>query len=106
MLEELGLSYHTIWLDFKNNEHKQSPHVDYNPNGRIPTLIDHKNEDFVLWESNAILLYLAEKYDSEKRLTVTDEKERHVLNQWLFFQASGQGCVLFVHARLSSTTDF
>ncbi|RDX42822.1 glutathione S-transferase [Lentinus brumalis] len=91
LLEELGLSYHTIWLDFKNNEQKQSPHVDYNPNGRIPTLIDHKNEDFVLWESNAILLYLAEKYDSEKRLTVTDEKERHVLNQWLFFQASGQG---------------
>ncbi|TFK80999.1 glutathione S-transferase C-terminal-like protein [Polyporus arcularius HHB13444] len=91
LLEELGLSYESIYLDFQKNEQKQSPHVDYNPNGRIPTLIDHKNGDFVLWESNAILIYLVDKYDTEKRLTVTDEKEKHILNQWLFFQASGQG---------------
>ncbi|RDX42823.1 glutathione S-transferase C-terminal-like protein [Lentinus brumalis] len=91
LLEELGLSYESTYLDFQKNEQKQSPHIDYNPNGRIPTLIDHKNEDFVLWESNAILLYLVDKYDAEKRLTVTDEKEKHVLDQWLFFQASGQG---------------
>ncbi|KAI0699620.1 glutathione S-transferase C-terminal-like protein [Cerioporus squamosus] len=91
LLEELGLSYEPIYLDFQKNEQKQSPHVDYNPNGRIPTIIDHKNGDFVLWESNAILLYLVDKYDTEKRFTVTDEKEKHILNQWLFFQASGQG---------------
>ncbi|RPD58721.1 glutathione S-transferase C-terminal-like protein [Lentinus tigrinus ALCF2SS1-7] len=91
LLEELGLTYESIYLDFEKNEQKQSPHIDYNPNGRIPTLIDHKNGDFVLWESNAILLYLVDKYDAEKRFTVTDENEKHILNQWLFFQASGQG---------------
>ncbi|KAI0699619.1 hypothetical protein C8T65DRAFT_728971 [Cerioporus squamosus] len=91
LLEELGLSYESIYLNFEKNEQKRSPHVDYNPNGRIPTIIDHKNEDFVLWESNAILLYLVDKYDTEKRFTVADEKEKHILNQWLFFQASGQG---------------
>ncbi|RPD53907.1 glutathione S-transferase C-terminal-like protein [Lentinus tigrinus ALCF2SS1-7] len=91
LLEELGLTYESIYLDFQKNEQKQSPHVDYNPNGRIPTLIDHKNGDFVLWESNAILLYLVDKYDTEKRFTVTDENQKHIVNQWLFFQASGQG---------------
>ena len=93
VLEELGLTYESIYLDFGKEEQKKSPHVDYNPNGRIPTIIDHKNGDFVIWESNAIFLYLVDKYDTEKRLTVTDENEKHVLNQWLFFQASGQGCV-------------
>ncbi len=55
--------------------------------------MDHKNGDFAIWESDAILLYLADKYDAEKRLTVVDEKQKYSLIQWLFFQASGQGCV-------------
>ena len=93
LLEELGLTYESIYLDFGKNEQKQPPHINYNPNGRIPTIIDHKNGDFVLWESDAILLYLVDKYDTEKRFTVTDENEKHLINQWLFFQASGQGCV-------------
>ena len=44
-----------------------------------------------MWESNAILLYLVDRYDKEKKISVTDEKEKATLNQWLFFQASGQG---------------
>lgn len=49
-----------------------------------------------LWcrESGAILLYLVDKYDVEKKYTVTSERDRFKLLQWLFFQASGQGCVL------------
>ena len=93
LLEELGLTYQSVYLDFSKNEQKSPEHTNLNPNGRIPTLIDHKNGDFAVWESNAILLYLADKYDTEKRLTVTDEKERSSLIQWLFFQASGQGSV-------------
>lgn len=93
VLEELGLSYHSIYLDFSKGEHKAPEHTNFNPNGRIPSLVDHQNGDLAIWESNAILLYLVEKYDPEKRLTVTDEKGRHEIDQWLFFQASGQGCV-------------
>ena len=78
-------------------------HTKLNPNGRIPTIVDHENGDFVIWESDAILLYLVDKYDTEKRLTVTDEKERYSLIQWLFFQASGQGYVLFVFNKLADT---
>lgn len=49
VLEELGLTYDTKFLDFQAGEHKAEAHTKYNPNGRIPTLIDHKNGDFVLW---------------------------------------------------------
>lgn len=49
VLEELGLSYETIYLDFAKKEQKDENHTKYNPNGRIPTLIDHKNNDFVIW---------------------------------------------------------
>ena len=95
VLEELGLTYESKFLDFNKNEHKAPEHTQYNPNGRIPTIIDHANGDFVVWESNAILLYLVERYDKEKRLTVTGEKDQATLLQWLFFQASGQGWALF-----------
>ncbi|TFK90921.1 glutathione S-transferase C-terminal-like protein [Polyporus arcularius HHB13444] len=91
VLEELGLSYHSIYIDFIKQEHRAPEHTQYNPNGRIPTLIDHHNGDFVIWESNAILLYLVDKYDKEHKISVADEKDRHGLFQWLFFQASGQG---------------
>ena len=93
VLEELGLSYEPVYLNFDKGEHKAPPHTQYNPNGRIPTLIDHHNGDFAIWESNAIILYLVDKYDTQKKLTVTDEKDKYSLIQWLFFQASGQGCV-------------
>lgn len=44
-------------------------------------------------ESDAILLYLVENYDKEHKLSVADVNEKFKLIQWLFFQASGQGCV-------------
>ena len=93
VLEELGLTYESKWLDFQKGEQKGEEHTKFNPNGRIPTLIDHTNGDFAIWESDAIMLYLVERYDKEKKITVTDEKEKAILIQWLFFQASGQGCV-------------
>ena len=96
MLEELGLSYHTIFLAFDKGEHKAPAYTQHNPNGRTPTLIDHANGDFTIWESGAIILYLADKYDPERRLSVESERERYAMIQWLFFQASGQGCVLFL----------
>lgn len=93
MLQELGLTYDSIYLDFHTKEQKEEKHTKYNPNGRIPTLIDHENDDLVIWESNAILLYLVGKYDKEQKLSIDMTKldQMASLNTWLFFQASGQG---------------
>ncbi|TFK47695.1 glutathione S-transferase [Heliocybe sulcata] len=90
-LSELGLTYESIYLDFNTLEQKSPPHTNYNPNGRIPTIIDHKNNDFVLWESNAILTYLADKYDTERKFSTDAEDDKYKQLQWLMFQASGQG---------------
>lgn len=49
VLEELGLTYESIYLDLNADEHKKPEFTKYNPNGRIPVLIDHENSDFVLW---------------------------------------------------------
>lgn len=91
VLEELGLTYHSIYLDFEKNEQKSPEHVKLNPNGRIPTIIDHKNNDLVLWESCAIIAYLVDKYDTEHKISAVTEADRAKQLQWLFFQASGQG---------------
>ena len=59
-----------------------------NPNGRIPTIVDVSNNDFVVFESGAILWYLAEKYN--KFLPSTLEQKSQTL-QWLMFQVGGIG---------------
>ncbi|KAJ3557918.1 hypothetical protein NM688_g1212 [Phlebia brevispora] len=91
VLQELGLTYEPLYLKLKEGEHKDPSHTKYNPNGRIPTIIDHHNNDFVIWESNAILFYLAEKYDTKRKISVDSFEEKMIEQQWLFFQASGQG---------------
>ena len=62
-LEELGLPYtlHPIKLGLQ--EQKQSEYLKLNPNGRIPTIVDRDEGDFAVFESGAILIYLAEKTD-------------------------------------------
>lgn len=49
MLEELSLTYESVYLDFNKGEHKAAEYTKYNSNGRIPAIIDHKNNNFVLW---------------------------------------------------------
>ena len=49
VMEEMGLDYQMISLDFSKQEHKAPSYTKYNPNGRIPCLIDHKYNDFVVW---------------------------------------------------------
>ncbi|OSD03972.1 glutathione transferase Ure2p class [Trametes coccinea BRFM310] len=80
VLEELGLSY----------EHNPE-YTKFNPNGRIPALIDHHANDFAIWESDAILSYLVEKYDTERKISFDRFEVKIIQLQWLFFQASGQG---------------
>ncbi|GAA6005844.1 hypothetical protein JCM10207_007247 [Rhodosporidiobolus poonsookiae] len=92
LLKALGLSYELKNLDIHGGEHKTDAFLRINPNGRISALVDHGNNDFTVWESKACLLYLAEKYDSERRFTPGPSvEEQATLLQWLFFQASGQG---------------
>jgi glutathione S-transferase len=53
--------------------------------------IEDPNTELTLWESGAIIQYLIEQYDTEKKLTYESLAQRHHLNQWLMFQMSGQG---------------
>ncbi|KAF6810406.1 glutathione S-transferase domain-containing protein [Colletotrichum sojae] len=88
LLEELGLPYELKVIDF--SKVKSPPLTDLNPNGRVP-VIEDPNRDLVLWESGAVLTYLVQEYDKDHVLTYTGGNEVHHLNQWLFFQTSGQG---------------
>jgi len=87
-LEELGLEYSVQAVDLRRGEQKHQAYLDKNPNGRIPTIVDRDNEDFVVFESGAILLYLAEKAG---RLIPADTKGRSEVIQWLMFQMGGVG---------------
>ncbi|GJE90989.1 glutathione S-transferase [Phanerochaete sordida] len=92
VLEELGLTYESKFLDFNTGEHKAPDFVKLNPNGRIPAIIDHKNNDFIIWESNAIIQYLVDRYDIAHKVSVAPGTDEYYTQlQWLYFQASGQG---------------
>ncbi|KAI0659288.1 glutathione S-transferase C-terminal-like protein [Cubamyces menziesii] len=91
VLEELGLEYNVVPTDIRKDEQKSAEYLETNPNGRTPALVDHSNGDFTIWESDAILLYLVERYDPEHKLSVAEGNDKFTLIQWLFFQASGQG---------------
>ncbi len=87
-LEEMGLDYEVRHLDLMSNEQKQPEFLAINPNGRIPAIIDRDNDDFAVFESGAILLYLAEKTG---RFLPSDPKKRSQVIQWLMFQMGGVG---------------
>lgn len=87
-LEELGLPYRVHALRLSQGEQKQAWYLELNPNGRIPTIVDRDNDDFVVFESGAILIYLAEKTG---RLMPADGKGRSRVIQWLMFQMAGVG---------------
>ncbi|KAK4100559.1 glutathione S-transferase [Parathielavia hyrcaniae] len=90
LLKELKLPYESMPIDF--SEVKSPAYLSINPNGRLPAIHD-PNTDLTLWESGAILEYLAERYDAPaRRLSFAPgSNEAYLAKQWLFFQASGQG---------------
>lgn len=84
-LEELGLPYRVHKVDLGAGEQKQPEFLSLNPNGRIPVLVD---AGFPIFESGAIMLYLAEKSGA---LMPADPQGRSRVLQWLMFQMSGVG---------------
>ncbi len=92
MLEECALDYNVHPVALDEGEQKQDWYLQINPNGRIPTIVDHDNHDFAVFESGAILIYLAEKTRQFLPLyTSENPKGRSLVIQWLMFQMGGLG---------------
>jgi len=87
-LEEMKLDYEVKKITLSNLDQKQDWYLKINPNGRIPTIVDKDNDDFTVFESGAILIYLAEKTGM---LMPSDVKGRSTVIQWLMFQMGGIG---------------
>ncbi len=87
-LEELAVPYEYISLDLRADEHRQPEYLAINPMGKVPAIVDG---NFKLWESGAILLYLAEKNGE-----IPDSIEgRSEINQWVIFANATLGPGLF-----------
>jgi glutathione S-transferase len=88
-LEELGLDYVLCPVDLSAGEQRHESFLKLNPNGRIPVIVDHDGPSRrLIFESGAILMYLAEKTG---RLMPTDLDGRYEVIQWLMFQMGGIG---------------
>lgn len=83
-LQELGVDFESVTVNLAAGEHRHPEFLKINPAGRVPVIVDG---DFVLTESVAIVLYLAEKY-LHKGLLPTDLKQRAQVNRWLLFAAT------------------
>ncbi len=92
MLEECALRYDVHPLALGRGEQKLDWYLQINPNGRIPAIVDHDNGDFAVFESGAILIYLAEKTGQFLPPTESgNQKCRSLVIQWLMFQMGGLG---------------
>ncbi len=87
-LEELQLPYTLHALNLQTNVQKEDWFLAINPNGRIPAIVDRAEDNFAVFESGAILLYLAEKTG---QLLPAGAKARSQVIQWLMFQMGGIG---------------
>jgi glutathione S-transferase len=90
-LEEIQVPYEFVKLDMQAGEHLKPEYLAINPVGKVPAIVDG---DFQLWESGAILLYLAEKYGK----TPPSLEERAVFSQWVLFANATLGPGIFVEA--------
>jgi GSH-dependent disulfide-bond oxidoreductase len=92
ILEELGIEYRVRKVDLSALEQKSENFLKLNPNGKIPVIIDHnplfQGSPWVVFESGAILIYLAEKFN---KFLPTDAARKSLTLQWLMFQVGGLG---------------
>jgi glutathione S-transferase len=87
-LEEMAMPYKVTPIALNAGQQKEDWYVALNPNGRIPTIVDHDNGDFAVFESGAIMLYLAKQ---SGRLIPGDARGESRVTQWLMFQMGGIG---------------
>jgi glutathione S-transferase len=87
-LEELDIPYNVHAINLSTQAQKEPWFLELNPNGRIPVIADSDNDNFAVFETGAIMIYLAERAG---RLLPTDEKGRSLVMQWLMFQMGGIG---------------
>ena len=107
MLEETGLAYEPHLVSFDRNDQMSPEFLSLNPNNKIPAIIDPNGpggKPLALFESGAILMYLAEK--AGKFLPTDPAKKYHVL-QWLFVQTSSVGPMFgqFTHFKMFAPKD-
>ncbi|MBW4646091.1 MAG: glutathione S-transferase family protein [Goleter apudmare HA4340-LM2] len=96
-LEELAVPYEFVMLDMQAGEHRQPDFLAINPIGKVPAIADG---DLQLWESGAILLYLADKYGKS---TLSPE-EHAILAQWVLFANATLGPGIFLEANRERET--
>ena len=87
-LEELGIDYTVHPIHLSEGEQKKHEFLKLCPNGRIPAIVDRDNGDFPVFESGAIMLYLAKQAG---KLIPADGKGESQVVQWLMFQMGGIG---------------
>jgi glutathione S-transferase len=90
-LEELAIAYEFVMLDMQAGEHLQPAYRSINPFGKVPAIVDG---DFKLFETGAILLYLAEKHDA----AASTIEEKAILAQWILLANTTLGNGLFIEA--------
>ena len=95
----LGLDLELVEVDLSGGEHKTSAYLRLNPNGRIPLLVDG---DLLLWESHAIMQYLADRTPGQD-IYPLDVAARADVNRWLFWSAShfAPAAALLIRERVS-----
>ena len=87
-LEEMGLEYTAHTVNLMKGEQKTPEFLAMNPNGRIPVIVDREEDGHVVFESGAIMIYLAEKTGM---FLPRDAKRKSQVIQWLMFQMGGIG---------------
>jgi len=97
LLEELGAAYELVRLDLSAGEHKKPEYLKLNPNGTVPTLVD---DDLILYESAAIVQYLADKYPDTQLAPAVGTDARGKYYQWIHYAMSAlepPAVTIFLH---------
>ncbi len=89
MLEEIGMAYNVLPINIAKDEQFQTHFLEVSPNNRIPAIVDKENNNYSLFESGAILMYLAEK--SGKLINKSNSDEYYRTIEWLMWQMGGVG---------------
>lgn len=88
LIEELGVKCEVHPISLSKNEQKEDWFIKINPNARIPAIVDHDEGDLPVFESGAIMMYLADKHG---KLLPRDSRKRAEVISWLMFQMGGLG---------------